>query len=321
MVMTPEQIRLKQNPVLTNLLLGMGQGTMIAERLFPRLPQTLSSVVLARLGDERLRRYNLRRAPGARTKRVDISYKGEVYTVDQYSVEVPIPRELIRESEEGKRMNLTANLDVSRIAMSTCNDVLGLDYEAEVAELATNPDTYADGHVVALAGGTKWSSPTGTPVTDMRAAREIIRRKVGVRPNTAMFSPDAWNAVITNHEVRSYLPASQLGPATLDQMRTILEVPNIVMGDAIIMGPNGASRDVWGNNASLSFVPTIGANGSADFSLAQPALGFTNVIDGHPFAEQPYYDSEHKSWIYGATFERRPNVAYDDAGFLFQNPA
>ena len=63
--MTPAEIRLKQNPILTSLLLGLGQGTFIAEKLFPRQPQTLSSVVLAKLGKERLKRYSLRRAPGA----------------------------------------------------------------------------------------------------------------------------------------------------------------------------------------------------------------------------------------------------------------
>ena len=98
MAMTLAEIRLKQNPILTSLLLGMGQGTYVAEKLLPRLPQALSSITLAQLGDERLRRYNLRRAPGAATKRVNIKFDGKSYTVDQYSVEVPLPRELLREA-------------------------------------------------------------------------------------------------------------------------------------------------------------------------------------------------------------------------------
>ena len=54
---------------------------------------------------------------------------------------------------------------------------------------------------------------------------------------------------------------------------------------------------------------------------AKPAgFGFTNVIEGHPFAETPYYENGSKSWIYGATYERRPNVAYNTAAFLFTNP-
>lgn len=318
-MMTLAEIRLKQNPILTSLLLGMGQGTMVAQMLFPRLPQALSSVTLAQAGDERLRRYNLRRAPGGATKRVDIKYQDKTYTVQQYSVEVPIPRELLREADESRRLNVGNYLDVSRIAMTTANDILGLDYELEVAALATNAATYAAGHVQALAGGTKWSASTGTPVTDIRAASDVIRKKIGKRPNKLTLSADAHSALITNSEVSSYLPDSQMGPATNEQLKTILNVKEIVVGDAVWMDNAGVGQDVWGNNAILAYVPTIGAN-TGDISLAEPAFGFTNVLEGHPFSETPYYDNGSKSWIYGATYERQPNVAYNTAAFLFQNP-
>ena len=318
-MMTLAEIRLKQNPILTSLLLGMGQGTFIAEQLFPRLPQTLSSVVLAKLGKERLKRYQLRRAPGAQTKRVDIKYNGVTYTVDQYSIEVPMPRELIREADESRKLQVGNYLDVSRIAMTTANDILALDYEIEVAALATNPDSYASGHVQALSGATKWSASTGTPVTDIRAAAEVIRKHVGVRPNKLTLSADAFQAISTNAEVKTYLPNTQTGPATVEQLKTILNVPSIVVGDAVWVDDDDVGQDVWGNAAILAYVPSIGAGG-ANVSLAQPGFGFTNVIEGHPFAETPYFENSSKSWIYGATFERKPNVAYDDAAFLFQNP-
>jgi hypothetical protein len=319
-MMTPADIRLKQNPILTNLLLGMGQGSMVAEQLFPRLPQTLSSVNLAKLGDERLRRYNLRRAPGSATKRVNIKFEGVTYSVDQYSVEVPMPRELLREADESRKLNVGNYLDVSRIAMRTSSDILGLDYELEVAGMATTAGTYAAGHVLALAGATKWSAPTGTPVTDIRAASDVIRKKIGKRPNKLTLSADAESALVMNAEVRSYLPSTQMGAATLDQLKTILKVQEIVVGDAVWVDETDTGRDVWGNNAVLAYVPTIGAGGSADISLAEPAFGFTNVIEGNPFAETPYYENGSKSWVYGATYERRPNVAYNTAGFLFTNP-
>lgn len=318
-MMTPAQIRLAQNPILTNLLLGMGQGGYVAQSLFPRLPQALSSVMLAKIGDERFRRYNLRRAPGASTKRVNIKYEGQVYAVKQYAVDVPMPRELIREADESRRLNVGNYLDVSRIAMTTANDILALDYEIEVAQLATAPGTYAAGHVQALAAGTKWSAVSGTPVTDVRAASEVIRKKIGKRPNTLILSADAKQAVTTNGEVKGYLPTSNLGPASLDQLRTILEVQNIVVGDAVWIDETDTGADVWGNNAILAYVPSMGGSGG-DISLAEPAFGFTNVIEGHPFAETPWFDSGAKSWIYGATYERQPNVAYNTAAFLFQNP-
>lgn len=188
-MMTLAEIRLKQNPVLTSLLLGMGQGSYVAERLMPRLPQSLSSVTLAQMGGERFRRYSLRRAPGTRDQAGGHpKYQDKTYSVDQYAVEVPIPRELIRESDESRRLNVGANLDISRIAMTTANDILGLDYELEVATLATTAGTYAAGHVLALAAGAKWSAATGVPVTDITAASETIRKKIGKRPNTLTLS-------------------------------------------------------------------------------------------------------------------------------------
>ncbi len=319
MSMTLAEIRLKQNPILTSLLLGLGQGTFVAEKLFPRLPQALSSVMLAQIGDERFRKYNLRRAPGAATKRVEIKYDGKTYTVDQYAVEVPIPRELIREADESRRLNVGAYLDISRIAMVTANDILALDYEIEVASLATAPGTYAVGNVYTLSGATKWSADTGTPVDDIEAAHNTIRKKIGRRANKLTLSADAFVALKSNLQVRSYLPDTQLGAPTLDQLRNILNVEEIVIGDAVWKDETDTGLDVWGNNAILAYVPRLTGNGG-DISLAEPAFGFTNVIEGHPYAEAPYFDNSTKSWIYGATYERRPNVAYNSAAVLFQNP-
>lgn len=92
-----------------------------------------------------------------------------------------------------------------------------------------------------------------------------------------------------------------------------------MVGDAVWKDESGNGFDVWGNNAILAYVPKIGGSG-ADISLAEPGFGFTNVLEGHPFAETPYYEPSEKSWIYGATFEKQPNVAYNTAAFLFQNP-
>jgi hypothetical protein len=317
-MLTTSQVRLNQSPILTTLMLGMAQGSHIAEALFPRLPQALSSVVLAKMGNERFKRYNLRRAPGAATKRVEVKYEGKSYTVDQYSVEVPIPREIIRESDESRRLNVGNYLDISRIAMVTASGILAQDYELDVAGVATLPASYAAGHVQALAAGTKWSATTGTPVTDIRAASDVIRKKIGKRPNKLVLSADAQSALITNTEVRSYLPSTQMGPATMDQLKSVLNVMEIVTGDGVWFDNADVGQDIWGNNAILAYVPSMGAGGG-DISLAEPAFGFTNVIEGHPFAETPYYENGNKSWVYGATFERRANVAHNTAAFLFQN--
>lgn len=321
MTMTLAEIRLKQNPILSSLLLGMGQGTYMAESLFPRLPSALSGVTLAKLGKERLRRYNLRRSPGGPTKRVNIKFEGKVYSVDQYSVDIPIPREVLREADESKKLNVGNYLEISQIAMTTANDILGLDYEIECAELATDPTTYAPGHSLALAGPAKWSAETGTTVDDIFTAKDIVRKKIGKRPNSLRFSADGYTAARNNKQVLSRLPSTFTGTPGIAELKNIFEVDDIQVGDAVWVDETDQGLDVWGNSAILAYVPKIGGSGAKSVSLAEPAFGFTNVIEGHPFAETPYYTQDGtKSWIYGATYERRPNVAYPDAGFLFQNP-
>ncbi len=99
--------------------------------------------------------------------------------------------------------------------------------------MATATGSYAAGHVLALAGGTKWSAATGTPVTDIRAAADVIRKKIGKRPNHLTLSADALVAITMNTEVKGYLASTQMGPATIDQLKTILNVATIEVGDAV----------------------------------------------------------------------------------------
>ncbi|MBS0354242.1 MAG: hypothetical protein JSR83_10130 [Proteobacteria bacterium] len=319
-MMSPSEIRLKQSPVLSSLLLGMGQGSFIAERVFPRLPQALSGVTLAQLGDERFRKYNLRRAPGTPTKRVSIKYEGKVYTVNESAVEIPIPRELIREADESRKLNVSNHLDISRIAVMTAHDILLMDYELDAAALATNPASYASGHVVDLAGVTKWGTDTGTPVSDIEAAGNLIRKKTGRRPNQLTLSADAFTAIRRSLDIQSYLPDSQLGRASIEDLKRILQLDEVQVGDAVWKDETDTTRDVWGNNAVLSYAPQVSANGEADISLAAPAFGFTSVIEGHPYMEPPYYSPGEKSWMFGATYERQANIAFDTAAVLFRNP-
>jgi hypothetical protein len=317
---TPKDIRLA-NPILGNLMLtGVAQGVAAAAPvLFPRLPTALRGFQLASMGDEATRAYNTRRAPGTATKQVKVSWKGQTYTVDQHAIDVPIPRELIQEQDEALRLNVGMNIDISQIAVNTALQILNLSYEMEAAAIGTDAAAYG-ANVLALTGDAKWSAAKGTPVTDIRKHTETIRKATGRRPNVLVLGASVLNPLTMNAEVKSYLPNSVLGPATLDQLKTILNVPAIVVADMVWTAENGAVSDIWGNNAILAYAPAIGNDGSG-LSLGEPAFGFTSWMNGHPFVETPYYDRGTKSWIYGATFERSPTLVRGTAGFLFQNPA
>lgn len=316
--MTAAAVRHNVNPILTGLLLGVTNSSFVGEMLFQRLPQALRGMTLGRTGDERMRSYDLRRAPGAATRRVNIKYDGVVYTVDQSAVEVPIPRELIQEQEAARRMNVGGNLDISQIAMTTASEILALDYELEAATLATTAGTYASGHTVTLSAGTKWSHADGKPVTGIETASDLIRKKIGRKPNALTLSADGYSALRHNAQIKTYLPNTQMGPPTDEQLRIILGLEYLEVGEAVWKKEDDTVEDVWGNHAILSYRHRMAGDGAV--SLAEPAFGFTSALEGHPFAEQPYFDNNSKTWVYGATYERKPNIGNNEAGYLFINP-
>ncbi len=317
-MMNTRDTRLGVNPILTSLFLGVGQGTLTAQMLFPALPMALRGMTLPKMGTERLRKYDLLRAPGADARRIDIHYAGVTYTVKQKTVDIPVPRENIDEASNMSGMfSVPANLDMSKSAVLTAGAVLDLDYEIEVAQAATSAGFYAAGNVLPLAGGTKWSSSTGTPVTDILQARKLIRQNTGKNPNMLHFSAVAWDSIQTNPQVINYLSRNNLQLIDIPVAQRLFQVEKIVVGDAIWENATGTKIDVWGNNAILAFVPVIG---DTAMDLGQPAFGTTNILKGSPSVETPWYDPKPRSWIFGATFERDLQVGYAGAGFLFQNP-
>lgn len=95
-----------------------------------------------------------------------------------------------------------------------------------------------------MSGDTKWSANTGQLVTDVSATIETVRKAVGRCPSTLLLSADAAHALSLNKEVRSYLPQTVMVPVTQEQLKSILKVPNIIVGESIWTDEAGASHDV-----------------------------------------------------------------------------
>lgn len=321
--MNPNQARLGQAQLLLNIFLGMGQGAFVGEKLFPRLPVRLSKVLMGRMGKDALRRYDLQRSPGAAVKRVNIKYKGVIYELMQKAVSVPLTEEAI---EEVENFNITDYLDLTTQAVGLTRYLLDMDHELDIADQARSDATYPANHVETLTGAAQWSAATGKPVTDIDEARNQIRSQIAKTPNTLILSYAAYSAIKKNPETKSYLSANQQGAATLEQLKQILEVDNIFVGDGIWVDESDVNHDIWGNDAVLAYVPQVdfssGRPGSdQELLLGMPAFGFTHVKEGHPEVKPPRYDGDYLSYIFTSKFERNANVTTAAAGFLIKNTA
>lgn len=297
------------DPVLSNVARGFTQQLLAGTALFPMVPVMLAGGNIIVFGDEEFRQYNLRRAPGTATKRIPIGHAGAPYALFQDSVEVPVPREHMRDASRQPGLNLgtTATNKAMRTMM--------LALEVEQAALARTAANYAASNRVALAPGARWSNPGVDPAGTIETGREAIRAAVGVYPNTAVVSARAMAALRRNGPVLERIKYTGRDNVTEDLLASLWDVERVVVGRSLTRDAAGASTDCWGTDVVLAYT-AIGA-----LDNAEPSYGFTYQMEGHPLVEPAYWENSTKSWIYGATFERVPVIAGAGAGFLIQTAA
>lgn len=315
--MTPNQARLNLNPILTGMFKAVVQGSYIATQLFPNLPQKLSISHFGETGLEAFRRYNLSRAPGSNTKRINMVMKDKTFTLKQRAVDLPIDRETIEENNYLSYLNVGAYPEISQFAVNTISDVLALDYELDVADMLKAPSTYSSDNVITFTPTQKWSDPGSDPIADIKKGKEIIRQKTGLRANTLTLGPMVESVLLSHPKLVALLSNSNDKIVTIEHLKRFFEVDRILVGDAIWTENEQVMLDVWGNMALLSYSPEITLQTA---SAMRAPFGLTSVKEGHPFMEQVRYDGDAKSWIYGGTYERMPNLTKPDAGVLFDQP-
>jgi hypothetical protein len=301
------------DPVLSSVAQGYNIQDMVGSNLFPRVPVKTRGGQIIEFGKDAFKLYASKRSPGGRTARIQFGYAGKPFALLQDAIEVPMPREHIQDAA------ITPGIDLGQRAVTVGMRNMLLSLEVDQAVLATTAANYGAGNKVTLAGATKWSASTGTPLTDVDTAREAIRQACGMYPTVMVMSAVAFNACKNNPNIVSRFQyngqagtdASQITPAML---AGLFNVKQVIVGAGVYWNDAGVSIDIWGNNVVLAYVP-FGSQ-----SLEEPSFGYTYTLDGNPLVEAPYWEQPVKSWVYGVTFERAPVLSGISAGYLIQNP-
>lgn len=297
------------DPILTNVAQGYRNAEFVGSLLFPRVPVFASGGQIIEFGKEAFYNYNLRRTPGGPTKRIQFGYLGKPFALLQDSVEVPVPREHMRDAAA------VPGIDLGTRAVGLGMKVVSKSLEVDQAAIAINANNYDSNHKLTLSGATKWSASTGTPTADINTAREAIRASVGIYPNAVMLSAVAFNAAINNPSVLSRFQYTSHDVITEEMLAKLWNVDKVVVGKAIGMTDAGVASDIWGNNAILAYT-NLGSQ-----NAEEPSYGYTYTMEGNPLVEQPYWDAATKSWIYPVNFERVPVLSGITSAFLLQAPA
>lgn len=303
--MNLKQVRVV-DPILTNIAIGYQNAELVGHNLFPRADVYVSGGQVIEFGTEAFRKYNLRRAPGANTPRIQFGYAGKPFALVQDALEVSVPREWMRDA------SVQPGIQLATRAVNLGLDVVQLALENDQAALATNAANYGASNKIDLTASS-WFDPARDPVVDITTGQEAIGDSIGAVPNVLVLSGKAFAAARTNPHVTERFSGIHSGAISVAQLASVFDVERIVVGRARWQTDAGVMTPAWGTHAVLAYAAPAGS------SVERPSFGYTYTMDGHPLVEQPYYDNSAKSWIYPTTYERAPQLTGVAAGYLLQN--
>ena len=307
--LSPGQARVV-DPILSEHARGYIQPELVGRSLFPLAPVPMYGGKIIQFDKSAFRLVNSQRAPGTATKRIQFGYQGDPYAIVPNALEASVPRELMRDA------SVVPGIDLGTRSINTVLKVLNLGHEVSCANIARNADSYDAGHTLALSGTSVWSNAASTPLEDVQNGREAIRASIGVYPNTALVSAKAMKNLRNNAEIINRIKYTSRDSVTTDILSNLWEIKNVVVGQAVSADAvTDAFGDVWGPDVLLAYVAPSGG-GDASANAEEPSYAYTYLIEGMPMVEQPYWDANTKSWVYGVSYDYTPVLSGMQGGFL-----
>lgn len=301
--------RLKQlrivDPVLTNLARGYRNAQLIGEALFPIAQMDKEAGTIPLFGKEAFELYDTERAIRAQS---NIMTPDDVEGLDvvlrEHDIAYPVD---YREQSESM-------FDAEARASRRVVDVIDLRREVACARLAQNPATYLAGAKVTLSGASQWSNGGGDPIQDVERGKEVIRSRIGIRPNTITMGASVYASLKFHPKLWAALGSNERKLITVEHLKALFGVQGISIGEALANA--GTVGDIWGDSLQLAYVAK--PQGGAQTSYEDPSFGYTLRRKGMPEIDT-YPGSGGKVRYVRNTDIYKPVVVGADAGYLISD--
>lgn len=296
------------DPILTGIAQGYRHVQRVGHVLFPAIPVLQRGGKVIEFGRESFYDYKARRAPGTNAQMIQFGYEGKPYSLDQYTLDAPVPREYIQDAQT------VPGIDLGKRAVNTVMDSLTLSLEIEQAAIASNAANYSANNKLALAGTSKWLDPASDPIGDIEAAKDQVRMSCGIEPNRMVVRNDGFKALKHHPKIVERFKYTTADSITTKMLAGLFDLEELAVGKATYADDMDAAvpfKEAWGNAAILAYTPV------QDAAMEQPSYGYTYTLTGHPFVEEPRWDGGKRSWVYGVTYERAPQLTGMASAFLF----
>ncbi|HMP82612.1 MAG TPA: hypothetical protein PKA41_07935 [Verrucomicrobiota bacterium] len=248
----------------------------------------------------------IRHAPGSGFKRILPKASDDNFACRDYGIEVPVP-----DTQRAKYRN---QIDLDLSAARRLTDIIKINHEIRVVNLITSS-------VPSAAIQTKWNTANSNPIADVDAAREEIRKGIGVLPNTGVISRPMLNTLKVHSKLQEVFKYTTPGVLDEQKLANYFGLREILVADQVIAsnqeGQAVTAADIWSSNFLLAHT-----NPGSD--LMQLNLGrtfywdeFGSVgADGVPIQVQTYRDEPVESDVHRARHFTDEKIVCSAAGYL-----
>lgn len=298
------------DPVLSTIAQGYQNSSMIYESLFPQVSVSKLKGKIPVFGKESFIARDTERAIRAASNRIPPSDLDLVtFTTKERDIETAIDYLEEEESHEFYKYE-------QRIAKHL-SDILILGKEIEAAELAQATGSYGAGmyHELAYTEAFNNGSATVTPVQIINNAKDAIRNKIALYPNTMIIGISAYKALCNHDSILERVRFTGVTKVTTQILSELFEIPDIVIGTAVHSTDGEVFSDIWQDNIVLAYIDKSNRNDRSEFN---PSFGYTFQREGMPEIDY-YYENGGKIKVIRNTDNYGMLITGKDAGYLIKN--
>lgn len=296
------------DPVLTELARGYTNADLVCETLFPFVNVDKEAGKIPQFTKEAFKIYNTERALRAKSNRINPESIGSIPIVlAEHDLEYPID---YREDQEAEGI-----LALEQWATTVVTEGIRLRCEKKCADLAQNPANYPAGNKIVLSGTSQFTDKANSdPIGVIEDAKDAVRLKIGRKPNTAVIGYESWKVMKQHPQFIERIKYSMKGVITVEILKEVLEIENIVIGQGVYSSDAGVFSDLWSDNIILAYVPQTPKERRTAY---EPSFAYTPRKKGQPIIDK--YTEGNKVRLIRNTDIFEPYIVGAEAGYLIQN--
>jgi hypothetical protein len=304
---------------LTTLASGYKPQGLIGETVFPVVKSVTKSGKIPIFGKDAFKMYETLRARGAHSNRADMTPDSWLsFACEEHDLAIALDQ---RELNELKNLPgdtaLKALFNLQDRQRRRVQWNLKLELENVIATYVQTPANYNASNLLALTNADCWSETGSDPVKNIEDAREVIRGKIGVYPNTLIMGADSYAQLKFHASYTNILKSTTDKVVRPDLLAQVHDLKRVIIGLSMGLTSAGAFYDLWSDNAILCYIPDTGTP-----DIDEPSFGYTikPAFSPNPY---PYVDIFTEEG--GKLVNVRCTDMYDtlmimkDAGYLISN--